>query len=279
MDANRADHKAEFVCSAIVNDAAVSSASVNGSIVLDVVWDPVVDNYEETKPDENGTVSYTIVVSGNPTPNVTLKLVNSTANSTAKSEKIIDDTTVFVIIKVNENELPIFYQLLVEGQDKPLKEGSVTKKTDPTTPEPAAATTTESPPNEAKPSNAGMIAGIIIAIILIIICAALLVIMWKKNLLCPKKGHMDMEKGVTASSDGGMSKPVELEDVQLQPEAIPVEETENKLSAPLLDDDDIKKPPVLENGQTEIIYTEPTKENLDDQPPPAPGTPPPPPIV
>ena len=39
----------------------------------------------------------------------------------------------------------------------------------------------------------------------------------------------------------GLSKPVELEEVEPQVHE-PVEETQNKSAAPLLDDDDIKKP-------------------------------------
>merc|ERR1719193_3047520 len=161
-------------------------------------------------------------------------------------------------------DLPISYEIIANGES--IKQAVFEAKTTPPTP-------TVGP--ETESNNAGTIAGIIIAVILICVCATLLVVMWKKNLLCPKKGSLDVEKGTMASSDGGLSKPVELEEVEPQVHE-PVEESHN--SAPLLDnDDDIKKPPVMENGQTEIIPTNSPSESFDDQPPAAPGTPPPPP--
>merc|ERR1712142_3359 len=159
-------------------------------------------------------------------------------------------------------QLPISY--VISHNDETIKKGAVVPPGPPTKPTPQGS------------SNVGTTAGIVIALILTVVCAALLVVMWKKNLLCPKQGSLDVEKAGAASSDGGLSKPVELDEVE--PAVLePVEETKNYTSDPLLDDDDIKKPPVIENGQTEIIPTNPVQTNpepevvnFDDQPPPAP---------
>lgn len=264
---DRDDFRATVTCKAFVDRPAAGadfSQAVNESLVLDVVWAPVEEAFGQDSKD--GVVTTTITFSGNPTPNLTLSIINGTVLE--KSVTKLGDTRVLVKIVANETQLPIKYEVTAAGQAEPIKSGEVV-----TTP-----ATTEAPPTVASPkSDGGTIAGIVVALILLCVCAALLVVMWKKNLLCPKKGSLDVEKGGTsASSDGGLSKPVELEDVGPTIDE-PVEESQNKSSAPLLDDDDIKKPPVLENGQTEIIPTNSPSVSFDDQPPPAPATPPPPP--
>lgn len=252
LTAAEEDLGAEVVCKAIVNEVD-DDVGVSANLTLDVVWAAKVVSDAEVVAD--GVKTTTIVFSGNPTPDLTVEITNGTATKTIDAA----GTQVTVTIVANETNLPISYKVLAAGNAEPVKEGVVEKTAVPEPTDPA-------PPSD----NAGTIAGIIIAVILICICAALLVVMWKKNLLCPKKGSLDVEKGTTVSSDAGLSKPVELEEVETKVHE-PVEETQNKSSAPLLDDDDIKKPPV-ENGQTEIIPT-----SFDDQPPPAPATPPPPP--
>jgi len=263
LTAERADLDAVIVCHAQVDDPnfGVDDPGVSANLTLKVEWPPTKESAVDNGPDKNGVMSRTIVVSGNPPPNVTVIKVNGTFNETIGDPS---DNQVTVTIVYKEEDLPIEYQVLAEGLTEPVASGKILAPTKPTT------------ETETKTNNAGTIAGIIIAVILICICAALLIIMWKKNLLCPKKGSLDVEKGTSASSEGGLSKPVELEEVEPQVHE-PVEETQNKSAAPLLDDDDIKKPPVYENGQTEIIPTNSPSESFDDQPPAAPGTPPPPP--
>lgn len=257
LTASRADLNAVVVCHAKVSNNGVVDAGVSANLTLDVAWEPSVEKVDKGEENDNGVI--TIVISGNPPPVVTVAKINSTFNES----KVTEGTEVTVKLVYRKQDLPIEYQIFVDG------------KTEPITAERVETIATLPPPTDPPSNNAGTIAGIIIAVILICICAALLIIMWKKNLLCPKKGSLDVEKGTTASSDGGLSKPVELDEVE--PEVRDsVEESQTKSAAPLLDDDDIKKPPVYEN-QSEIIPTNSASESFDDQPPAAPATPPPPP--
>jgi len=226
LTADRADLNALVVCKAFVNRPEVGadeSSAVFANSTIQVVWKPTQESFEEKTA--NGLATTEIVYSGNPTPNLTVTITNGTAVETNVTS--LDANKVLVKIVANTTQLPISY--VISHNDETIKKGVVVPAKPPTKPTPQGS------------SNVGTIAGIVIALILTAVCAALLIVMWKKNLLCPKKGSLDVEKAGAASSDGGLSKPVELDEVEPAVHE-PVEETKNHTSDPLLDDDDIKKP-------------------------------------
>ena len=64
------------VCHAQVDDpaAGVDDAGVSANLTLEVSWPATTDSVEDGKADENGVITTTIVVSGNPTPNVSRRV-------------------------------------------------------------------------------------------------------------------------------------------------------------------------------------------------------------
>ena len=76
MTAARADLDVVVVCHAQVDDkdAGIDDPGVKANLTLSVSWAPTLDGVETGEADENGVVTRTIVISGNPTPNVNTKL-------------------------------------------------------------------------------------------------------------------------------------------------------------------------------------------------------------